>query len=73
MPACTCIRICSVALVPVTATVRDGLRIDHVPSARYIATNDVFVPTRGSRFVFGLYPSSNKFWAGEADFTGASD
>lgn len=39
-------------------------RVDFFLDSVYVATNDVFVPSRGSRFVFGVWGGSTK-WVGE--------
>jgi len=42
-------------------------RVDFFFDGQYIGTADVFVPSRASRFVFGMWPSTTN-WAGNPDF-----
>ena len=44
--------------------------IDYFFDGEYVTTIDVFVPSRGSRFVFGPWPG-NKNWAGQGSWKNA--
>jgi hypothetical protein len=44
--------------------------IDYFMDGEYVTTIDVFVPSRGSRFVFGPW-AGNKNWAGKGDWKNA--
>jgi len=43
-------------------------RVDYFFDNKYVATNDVFVPSRGSRFNIGIWPGK---WAGATDWKGS--
>lgn len=45
-------------------------RVDFFFDGEYVGTNDVFVPTRGARFTFGVWPGG-KNWCGQANWTDA--
>ena len=44
----------------------DRARVDFFIDGLYASSVDVFVPTRGSRLVFGLNPVCSEYWCGKA-------